>query len=1218
MEENILGPAEFFQIFMNNATKYSPTGTPRDQVFWQILGAVQFMAPNLIRDLTATYHPLSPGGSLHQPTADPAAAIADFVKKLNVVKLQGIADANGATGIASYLARLVVEFHLACQRPSAYVELEGLYSRYEAHADVVGIANCKMIEGDSLVSPPFASPLSLNMVIIDASTAIAEDTLWDPTETDLTFTYSSKAQECYISALDLFQEANCKRGQAAVLLRQGCCLHTVVRHQKKNKGMTSDALDEAETKLQMALELFGKDEANVQLVKTHQILLQISKGNTRHSKKIAREIGQWSIHAKNERFGHYLGLLLSRYARQEWFQFSRMGTALAAWDCAYELCDALGDVVPKFQTVVSRAWVQSEMSNTTAARLFLDEALAMVDQVSDYYETRIQRAPDDPIGKLDLKSLRTAKFNVLWTFSQKVNSIYLRVEDLSAFEKWQKKLAYWIQYDDSFRGFRDGLQNDVDYGTTRRDVLYVPRQMKSLWEKTMAGDEVRVRYAAAEISYRRVLEEGDVIQAEEILRSFVDQAMSLNQVYTRDLWCILACERIGDLAKAREILDGIDDNDLFNGCLEDFQQGIATRSIFPTIAENALMFSVYAGDYARGQRMADLILEISPKFFDELNENSLNGSFRLCHYSTILMHTFHPERAFSRFLQARRAIELSRTQITDVDARIGSSWAGWTREVLLNLAVICLRCRSAGVPVAVMARYDHGHPDDISWEEHALLFTEGSRARAVLESLQGQADQGKLTDSRTVALSEAVYKRRTLRTLLALESRSPEQENEILQLEQDIKLLEDADELSPATAFIETVNSTVDPQLLYQCIDEDAVVIEVTFGPRGSIAFALTREGIQQIHYGPTRTVDMRRPVMQIMQIMKEMTGYHGEEEGTRKKHLTSLSQAISAELLDPFTQTISTKKHIIFSISDPLTAFPFSTLQFKNKPLIHHAAVSQVPSLTVLYHLSQRKHHHNSTPTVSVFAKSPTEEPPSQTRANKESNLHMAGIEAINIARTFQTWPIEASTLTRQSFRQHVEGESPILHIGTHGDLNHRNPLLSSISIGHGQDFRVLDMSAVRSNVSLLVFAACLSGLGKATISSEVLGFSHVVLSTGCQAYIGTLWKVSDFGSMMVMTIFYRLLKRKTFLSVAEVMREAQLEVLGLDCEKAGALLDDIMGDWSSPDTLGRVPAEFVPDAEFLMLTLKMILEQLDWSSPFYWAPFTLMGYGDFRFLGV
>ncbi|KAJ6019647.1 hypothetical protein N7522_001714 [Penicillium canescens] len=59
-------------------------------------------------------------------------------------------------------------------------------------------------------------------------------------------------------------------------------------------------------------------------------------------------------------------------------------------------------------------------------------------------------------------------------------------------------------------------------------------------------------------------------------------------------------------------------------------------------------------------------------------------------------------------------------------------------------------------------------------------------------------------------------------------------------------MLEDADGLSPVTTFIETVNSTVDPQLLYQCIDEDAVVIEVTFGPRGSMAFALTREGFNK------------------------------------------------------------------------------------------------------------------------------------------------------------------------------------------------------------------------------------------------------------------------------------------------------------------------------------------------------------------------------------
>lgn len=180
--------------------------------------------------------------------------------------------------------------------------------------------------------------------------------------------------------------------------------------------------------------------------------------------------------------------------------------------------------------------------------------------------------------------------------------------------------------------------------------------------------------------------------------------------------------------------------------------------------------------------------------------------------------------------------------------------------------------------------------------------------------------------------------------------------------------------------------------------------------------------------------------------------------------------------------------------MSDPLTAFPFSILTLDDKPLVTHAAVSQVPSLTVLHHLSQRTPA-SGTPTVSVLAKSPVEQSNSTEKPAREVNLHMAGIEAVNIARAFGTWPIEASKLSRNDFRKYVEDGSLIMHIGTHGDIDHRNPLLSSISIGEGQDFRVADMSTIRSRVNLLVFAACLSGLGRATIGSDVLGFSHVTL---------------------------------------------------------------------------------------------------------------------------
>jgi CHAT domain-containing protein len=444
---------------------------------------------------------------------------------------------------------------------------------------------------------------------------------------------------------------------------------------------------------------------------------------------------------------------------------------------------------------------------------------------------------------------------------------------------------------------------------------------------------------------------------------------------------------------------------------------------------------------------------------------------------------------------------------------------------------------------------------------------------------------------------------------------TPHQEKEITQLQDEIKVLEEDGTLSSATTFIETVNYTIDPKLLYQSIDHDAVVIEATFANRGLVAFAVTSDGIQNIYQSSTRYVDIRKPVMRAMQIMREMNGYVGDQEENHKKTLNQLCNEVSEALLVPFADIIRTKSHVIFSVSDPLTAFPFSVLPFDNKPLVMQAIVSQVPSLAVLYYLSQRKSA-SASPTVSVLAKAPTEEPYNTTRGGEEVNLHMAGMEAVNIARMFATWPIEASQLSRKEFQHYVEGGSLIMHIGTHGDINPRNPLLSSISIGQGQEFRVVDMSAIQSKVNLLVFAACLSGFGKATIGSEVLGFSHVVLSTGCQAYIGSLWKVSDFGSMLIMTLFYRHLKEHPQWAVAQAMRAAQLDVLQLDTEKAHILLDQMLDNWTSSNVTGQRPTDFVPNAEFLLLTLKMILSQLDWSSPFYWAPFTLVGYGGLRFV--
>jgi len=79
-------------------------------------------------------------------------------------------------------------------------------------------------------------------------------------------------------------------------------------------------------------------------------------------------------------------------------------------------------------------------------------------------------------------------------------------------------------------------------------------------------------------------------------------------------------------------------------------------------------------------------------------------------------------------------------------------------------------------------------------------------------------------------------------------------------------------------------------------------------------------------------------------------------------------------------------------------------------------------------------------------------------------------------------------------------------------------------------------------------------------TAGNDVLGFTHVVLGTGCQAYIGTLFEISDFVSTVLMTLFYRQIKDAPSLSLTEALRRAQVEFLHFDNEKATAFLDKLL----------------------------------------------------------
>ncbi|GFF93953.1 hypothetical protein IFM60648_10256 [Aspergillus lentulus] len=851
------------------------------------------------------------------------------------------------------------------------------------------------------------------------------------------------------------------------------------------------------------------------------------------------------------------------------------------------------------------------MYNLAALKIMVDKAVGMVDTVHEYYNTMAKITPDTDTGKTNQICIQTNKFNILSLFNKSVSAMYMRLEEPQLAHEWQSKFARIMKNNEIFRKGKEGLQGVQDFQSFMSPLYSNTESLEDFWERRAAEDAMADKCRHAKLEFQEWISKGEIGEAETVCRRFMDETETAQSSVAGDRYRLAFCGSVGDQTSARIILDSMDDNALFQGNLEDYQQGIEVKTTFPVVADTALMFCLQSQDEEQAYRVVQIIQQIAPTFYDTMNDNAIDYSFRLSYYGATMLSNSHFKVAFRRLLKARQLIELQRQQTTDIDARAGT-FSPWMGEVYFNLSRACLKCADARVPLLVLRKYSHGHPDDISWEEHAVLFLEESRARVVLEALKMQFSCEQDEHSSSAPLSELIHAHRLLRALLALKHPTPEQEKEISELQSHLSNMEASEASSTASSFIHMANPAVAPRLLYQSIDENAVVIEATFSNHGSIISAITSNGIQKIYQDSTRNVDIRKPVMRIMKIIREMTGYLGNEEEHRKKMFKEFSQQISALLVEPFKETLKQKKHIIFSTSDPLTAFPFSALILEGQFLMARFGVSQIPSLTVLHHVSQREAR-SAAPTISVFARSPSAGSFCTVGDKQQANLHLAGIEAVSIAKTFSTWPVDATNVTRAEFCKYIEGNSSILHIGTHGDINYRNPLLSSISIG--EDFRVLNMSTMKINANLLIFAACLSSLGRATTGSEVLGFSHVVLSSGCQAYIGTLSKVSNFASMLLMTLFYQALKKAPWMPLAYVLRQAQIEIGQFDVEHAARYLNQLTQTSPSSNGDSRGPEDFVPDAEFTILAKKMILDQLDWSSPFFWAPFVLMGHGNFRF---
>jgi CHAT domain-containing protein/tetratricopeptide (TPR) repeat protein len=170
---------------------------------------------------------------------------------------------------------------------------------------------------------------------------------------------------------------------------------------------------------------------------------------------------------------------------------------------------------------------------------------------------------------------------------------------------------------------------------------------------------------------------------------------------------------------------------------------------------------------------------------------------------------------------------------------------------------------------------------------------------------------------------------------------------------------------------------------------------------------------------------------------------------------------------------------------------------------------------------------------------------------------------------------------------------EYNVLHLATHAAFLPGQPENSFILFGNGDRATLRDIENWSLfNIDMVILSACETGLGlKLGDGVEILGLGYQFQNRGVKATIASLWQVNDESTQQLMNTLYTQLKQGNT-SKTEALRQAQLTLIQ---GKGQTSSKNRAGISVNPTTGKEAPQQTA----------------IDYSHPYYWAPFILIGNG-------
>ena len=383
------------------------------------------------------------------------------------------------------------------------------------------------------------------------------------------------------------------------------------------------------------------------------------------------------------------------------------------------------------------------------------------------------------------------------------------------------------------------------------------------------------------------------------------------------------------------------------------------------------------------------------------------------------------------------------------------------------------------------------------------------------------------------------------------------------------------------SAYLGVKTNLPDENVLINQFQQTLRTIEQKTGKRSGIIYLVSRDEQLEIILVPPVGQPIRYSVPEanraaLFPAVKEL-----RDEITIPRNLNTTTYLPAAQQLykwsfarlEPDLERLGIRT-LLLSVDPGLRSLPFAALHDGKGFLIEKYNFSLIPSF------STTNTDYQSVIGATVLAMGRSE-------FIEQKPLPSVPLELQRISAEWQGPSFLNSTFTIDNLNsQHAQRGFRIVHLATHAEFQPGKPSNSYIQLWNAKlplD-RLESLNWRNPQVELLVLSACRTALGD---RDAELGFGGLAVKSGAKSALGSLWYVDDGGTLALMSEFYGQLRGATIKT--EALQLAQQAMIA-----------------------GKIRIEngqLVTTARNSTLPTNLKLENHNFSHPYYWSSFTMIG---------